>query len=386
MKTRRHVPIRIGAVIFAWLLIVVPVLQNRALAAATIKDIAIDATDPLNLSDTEPSIAVNPVNNQKIAVVSFSETWGPGDMAPVWKSSDWGVTWHKVRQIPQPSAQMGGPYDQKIAFDREGKLFIAEAALGASAGDYIYRQTAGPDDALTPGAFYGYDQPHLEVDRSSGQACSGVVYSPWANNLIAIPRSMVSWSNSSGEAMHDIGAGDNSMYGNRTARIALAADGHAYIVYKTREGAVPGLHLPGSSDDDFENVHFRVQRSDDCGQTWNALGGGAGISVHGISTVQTFFTNNFGVTGLGRKVARSRSSDAWIAVNPTTNEVYAAYVSRDASTFGQIYVARSSDQGQTWTAKRVTNGSHHCSFPEIAVAGNGAIGVLYIDFEDVGTN
>src|SRR6266478_51258 len=74
-----------------------------ARAAATIKDIATDATDPSNLSDTEPSIAVNPGNPLEIAVVSFSEGWGPGDMAPVWRSNDGGVGWTKVFQLPQPN-------------------------------------------------------------------------------------------------------------------------------------------------------------------------------------------------------------------------------------------------------------------------------------------
>jgi photosystem II stability/assembly factor-like uncharacterized protein len=67
-------------------------------------DIATDATDPFNLEDTEPSIAVNPQNPLEIAVVSFSEGWGPGEPGPVWKSSDGGATWRKVFQLPQPLA------------------------------------------------------------------------------------------------------------------------------------------------------------------------------------------------------------------------------------------------------------------------------------------
>jgi len=94
------------------------VAMPAAKAAATIKDIATDANDPSNLSDTEPSIAVNPINLQEIAVVAFSEPWDPNDptvMAPVWKSRDGGVTWKKIFQIPRPAAGAGGPFDQKIA-------------------------------------------------------------------------------------------------------------------------------------------------------------------------------------------------------------------------------------------------------------------------------
>src|SRR4051794_38629089 len=85
---------------------------------AKILDIATDATDPQNLADTEPSIAVNPKNPKEIAIVSFSQPWDPNDasvMAPIWKSRDGGLTWKKIRQIPRPVAGREGPGDQKIA-------------------------------------------------------------------------------------------------------------------------------------------------------------------------------------------------------------------------------------------------------------------------------
>src|SRR6266404_3046656 len=91
--------------------------EPAEMAAATIKDMATDANDLSNLGDTEPSIAVNPINPQEIAVVAFSEPWDPNDptvMAPVWKSRDGGATWNKIQQIPRPAAGAGGPFDQKI--------------------------------------------------------------------------------------------------------------------------------------------------------------------------------------------------------------------------------------------------------------------------------
>src|SRR5262249_20666444 len=77
-----------------------------------------------------------------------------------------------------------------------------------------------------------------------------------------------------------------------------------------------------------------------------------------------------------------RQSDAWIAVDPGTGDVYAAYCRRDAAGFGQIYVARSTDKGATWTSTRVTDGTHHAAYPEIAVTETGVVGVLYIDYDD----
>jgi len=384
--------------IFARCLFVVAVVfafaaaPSRAAGQATIRDIATDTTDPSNLADTEPSIAVNPTNTKEIVVVSFSENWGSATDAPVWHSTDGGVTWSKAKQIPQPSlpgpppVPTSGPGDQKIAYDASGKLFVAELGLDSSLADhdFVFRQTGTSTAALTPGAAYGNDQPHLDVDRTTGKTCSGRLYSPWLNFGVSPERSTVSNSTNGGSSLTDVGVGDNSSFPNRTSRIALAPNGSAYLVYKTREGAVSGVHLPGSSASDFENAHFRVKRSDDCGATWGALGT-AGTSVHGSSTVQTFFTINWGVTGTGRKVARARSSDDWIATDPSNGDVYVAFVERDSSTFGQIYVAHSKDKGATFTAHRVTDGTHHSAYPEIAVAGNGTVGVLYIDFLDTGS-
>lgn len=345
--------------------------------AATLVDIATDATDPLHLEDSEPSIAVNPVDPQQIAVVSFSENWGPNAMAPVWKSNDGGVTWRKVFQIPQPQPGLSGPGDQKIAFNSAGLLFIAE--LGSPPRrNFVFRQTGAADAPLTVGAAYGDDQPHLDVDRAAGP-CPNRLYSPWLNFGVANPRSSVSNSATGGALMANVGAGNNGAFPNRTTRIAIAPDGRAYIVYKTREGTV------GAEPNQVENAHFRVNRSDDCGATWNALGGAAGVSIHGAAAVQTFFTNQFGNPAKG-KVARARSSDAWIAADPGDGDLYVAHVRRDASGFGQIYVARSTDQGNTWVSTRVTDGTHHSAFPEIAVAANGTVGVLYIDFDDAGTS
>jgi hypothetical protein len=345
----------------------------EAAGAQTLVNIATDVTDPFDLDDSEPSIAVNPQNPLDIAVVTFSEGWGPGDLGPVWRSSDGGATWRKVFQLPQPAATSFGPGDQKLSFSQAGNLHVAELGMGIPVPRcLIYRQTAGVDDPLVFGALFGDDQPHLEVDRSA-TATLNRLYSPWLDFAPANQRSTATNSANFGGAVTNVGMGDNAAFSNRTTRIALGTDGRAYIIYKTREGSAGG---------DFENAHFRVHRSDNGGTTWNATGA-AGVSVHGAGQVQTWFTSAWGNPAKG-KVARARSSDAWIAVDPGDGDVYAAYVDRDASGFGQIYVARSTNGGSNWTSSRATDGTHHSAYPEIAVTANGAVGVLYVDFDDSG--
>lgn len=355
--------------VFSPVLALALIMMIFALAAKsqTILDVATDATDPTNRGDTEPSIAVDPSNPLRIAIVSFSEPWGALG-APVWMSNDGGVTWTKIRVIPVPPTGLGGPGDQKVVFDSTGRILIVEMDMAFN--DFIYRQTGAPGTPLTAGTSFGDDQPHLDVDNTAASPCFNRIYSPFRNR--SPDRSNVMRSADFGVTVPVLAVGSPA-FANRTARIALAPNGRPFIVFKTREGAV---------DSNFENAHFRVERSDDCGATWGGLGP-TGVSVHGAATVQTWFTTTFGNSGKG-KVARARSSDAWIAVDRGDGDVYVAYVSRDASGFGQIYAARSTDQGATWTSNRVTDGTHHCAFPEIAVTANGTVGVLYIDFDDSG--
>ena len=173
--------------------------------------------------------------------------------------------------------------------------------------------------------------------------------------------------------MTEVGVGDNSVFNNRTTRSAISPYGPAFIVYKTRKGAMRPTQI-------LSSAHFRVHRSDDGGGTWNALRTIWSVG-DGAAQVQTWFTTTW---GSGPKLARARSSDAWIAAHTGDVDVYVAYTHRDASGFGQVFVARSINLGSTWTLTRVTDGTRHSAFPNIAVAGNGAVGVLYVDHDGAG--
>lgn len=328
---------------------------------------------------SEPSIAVSPIENRTIAIVAFAGAWGPGIHAPIFKSSDGGVTWRRVPQIPKPpGGDITGPGDQKIAFDSAGKLLLAE--LGYDEGgttdrsyrDYIYRQIGGPDEPLQPGEPYGDDQPHITVDTSFGTACAGTVYSPWLD--ATLDRSNAVSSVDRGATVSNKIVGDPDEFANRTTRVAVAKSGQAFVVYKTREGGIAGSK--------YENAHYYVKRSDDCGKSWNALGP-TGVSVTGKRQAKTYFTDFFGNESKGM-VTACRSSDVWITTGPA-GDVYVAYINADTSGFSQLYVARSTDGGATWTSSRVTDGRYNAGFPEVAVTANGTIGVLYVDFDDSGT-
>jgi hypothetical protein len=155
--------------------------------------------------------------------------------------------------------------------------------------------------------------------------------------------------------------------GVRSGSVELSA-WESYVVRKTNVS--DPLH--GTA-----NVYFRVQRSEDCGVKWSAP-----TNVNGNGPVETLYTDDFcgfsSSTG-GRLHARSMSSDAWIATGPKDGEVYVSYVAIDQSQHSQVYMGASEDHGQTWTNRRVTDGLNNSGFPEIAVASNGTIAVMFID-------
>jgi hypothetical protein len=359
--------------------------------AQTLTDIATDATDPCNFTDSEPSIAVNPRNPQEIVILTFSEAWGPsknsrtdvsckptGDeqSAPLWRSLDGGVTWRKEFVIPRLNSNQDGPADQRAAFDAAGRLLIA-AMDQPGFVTRIYRQQEASAPVLLAGLGFTSDQPHLEVDRFAASRCLDRVYSPWnKRDNQPFPLSFVSNSSDRGARVTEVSVGNNN-FPNRTARIAVAPDGAVYVVYKTQEARIDGR---------FQRARFRVVRSDDCGQTWGPVSGGT--PIHGEATVTTWFTDGgsgFGNAAKGR-TNRALSSDAWVAVDPVGGAVYVAYIDLDAAGFSQIVVARSDDRGSTWNSSRIPNEGRHCAYPEIAVAGNGVVGVLYVDMDDSGSS
>jgi hypothetical protein len=337
-------------------------LMSNIAAAQVLVDIANNATDPFNLEDTEPSIAVNPLNPLQIAVVSFSGGWSTatGERGPVWMSMDGGVTWAKNLVLTAPTAASTGSNDQKLVWAADGNLYIAELAAGENVPDGFIFRPSGSN--WISGAAFGDDQPMIESTGTTRLA-------PWLNTVASPDRSMSERTTNNGVTVTQMGIGSTS-FDNRTTRIAVGPTGAAYILYKTRQG--------GSGD--FETATFRVMRSTNAGASWNS----PGVPVH-PGTVQTWFTSAWGNAKNGGKVGRARSSDGWIAVNPNSGDVWAVYCNRDASTFGQIYAVRSIDGGTTWnTPVRVSDGAHNSAYPEIAVASTGAVGVLYIDYDDSG--
>src|SRR3989442_10466286 len=169
MRTTRPFPLLKRVFVYLLAIAIIAITLPPSIPAQTIKDIATDATDPNNLRDSEPSIAVDPSNPMRIAILSFAENWGGGANAPVWISTNGGSTWTKSFIIGTPASGQGGSNDQKIAFDSLGRIVLVE--LDFAVNDFIYRQTGAPGTPLTSGTGFGNDQPHIDVDKTAASPC-----------------------------------------------------------------------------------------------------------------------------------------------------------------------------------------------------------------------
>src|SRR5262245_29877615 len=98
-----------------------PIFIRDAVVSNT--DATLNATDMMG--DTEPTIAINPVNPNEIVLTAFSGGWGAN--APLWHSTDAGATWTKRFTIPTPPGvplAVGCPCDQVADYGRGGRLSI----------------------------------------------------------------------------------------------------------------------------------------------------------------------------------------------------------------------------------------------------------------------
>jgi hypothetical protein len=360
--------------LFALLFVVATAAAARA---QVLVDIATDVSDPKNFDDSEPSIAVNPLNPQQLAVTAFSQSWwGNGMLAPVWMSTDGGESWMRKDVLPQPDPGSGAVGDQTIVYGADGRLFVATLGTGINPPRcFVFREIAG---GFVPGQIFGDDQPMIATDNALGPFLNRR-YVAWAAAQPPPKHSVVTRSADDGVSTADVTAGstiiNGATFSNDGARVAVAPNHHAFTIYSA-VASVPAVPP-------FRAVVFRVTRSDDGGVTWNANGAN-GTAVH-AGTVQTWLVSSWGDAKNGGKTARVLGGNSWIAINPANGNIWVAFCAQDNSTFGQIYVSRSTNDGVTWSIpQRVTDGTHHSAFPEIAVAANGTVGVLYVDYDNSG--
>jgi hypothetical protein len=376
---------------------------SQTVVSGTLMDLVVAAG--LGASDTfgdqETSIAVDPNDPNHITVSAFSGGWG--SFAPLWVSTDGGVTWAKQFTLSVPPGQpdaSGCPCDQTFDYGKSSAiLFGTTLGVGNSDEPTWSGDTTDPTStsawqwltsagvAATTSHTTFSDQPWLMVDRDPDVAAQDDVYVAYtdygavpADDHVSVSLGASPPSFPSGQ---DVIVGTSSGTGFlASGAIRIATDQNSGTVYAAWED-----NVSLDTGDCAKSVTFRLSRSTDHGQTW-ALNGGANMVVSTQESDEgwpddpnqppTVCHNN--VEKFGTANALLGGSEA-VAVDPGNGDLFYVYHARDGVTGNnRLAVARLTADGSgglTVAQSTFLTGLVQAALPTVAVAENGAVGVLY---------
>ena len=335
-----------------------------------------------NSSGGEPDLAINPLNLNQIVVHAGFGGWSGN--APNEVSSDGGLTWTQIFQIPNPTGvagQGGCPCDITHDYGLDGNLYgsylgptdiYSPSNTNPFANLFNYFTIASVAQMTNFNAPGNADQPQLltNVDpTTAGQNNVYVAYDDDATNNVRVsaalgtqPPDFVT-DNVSGTTF---GGGINQ--GHR-----IAVDPRTGAIYSLYQGCTAGC---GGSP---KTIAYVLNRSLDAGTTWTLNGSGTGITVASGVTVQP--TPKFGtVNALLGGIDHA-------AVDPTTGNVYVAFGAANGSPSQGISIVQITFDNATptnaiiGTPHRVSPFGVEAALPSVAVAPNGTVGVLYTSFD-----
>lgn len=306
--------------------------------------------------DTEPSVAVDPANPDRIAVAAFTADPAGSGNAPLYMSTDGGVNWALVVCLPGGNTT----YDSSIRFAGFAGTFYA-AILRADSGNLSINRSAFPPAGLMTELVNrsGPDQPWVGASWIGDD--ERVYVSSNQTNAI------VEFSTDAATAAAPAGFGAATTLQLRagssrpSVRTAIHRSGRIYVTYMR----ATGQDVVVSRDDAWGANGFA-----------DLLDSGDGVAGQRVVTGVT-------IPPVGTLLGGQRvSSRIAIAVDPRNRDrVYLAWCDgavTAASPF-TLHVRRSDDGGATWSAdlrtiQNVTN-------PGIAVNIHGTVGLLYQQYD-----
>lgn len=339
-------------------------------AAATLKivDIIPNTDSAESDQNSEPSLAVDPLDPTQMIAGSFSSNFvGSGVASPYFKTTDGGTTWSDYGSLITQ--------DKTIAWKQDGSGVLTTILLNNVIS--TYSGTAGgssfgsPISNFNPGDVL--DQPWLrtgpsnhvyvgynDLSAAGGETASVLVSTDGGSTFTPVTVDRV------GTPIQD------------APSVRLAVAGNTVYSVFTRLNSVADTDSFGETR---YNSQVVVVRSDNGGADgFNALGsGGNGVQVATPLSV-------FGNTDAPRALGQERTGgDVAIAVDPNNAQhVVVAYGNAPGATESgqlQLVVAESIDGGATWNTKFTTSASTRSAEPALSILGNGTIGFLYNNYD-----
>ena len=336
--------------------------------------------------DSEPNIAIDPADPRRIAGSAFTPDPLGGANAPIFVSTDGGLTWTLNNVVP--SAAGGATGDITLAFGHQGRLYSGILRRPGTLRLNILRTTnftgAAAMTVLVDRTGSGVDQPYVEAARVFRGAGTGVdrVY---------------------------VGNNDFNAAAGRTATVDVSLDGGAaappspanFVARRIEPRATNGQDLPPIRpavhiDGTVYAAYFGrragglsdvvVVRDDNWAvgatQFVALVDSGDGLAGQRVVTGVNVPFENFQAMGMERLVA----SDLSIAVDPRdSRRVWVAWGDRPAGTANlTLHVRRSTDGGQTWSGDLRTVAN--AKAPVVAANSRGRVAFLYQELTGTAPN
>jgi len=317
--------------------------------------------------NSEPSIAVNPLNPNQMIAGAFDTFLNPQVSTPYFQSTNGGTTWSNFGSLNTD--------DKSLAWRQDGVAALTLTLNQAGAGEINTFQSGATNFGAAINTFnptQALDQPWVRTGPAGqtyvtfNQCCP-----PPASGKTAAIR--VSSNNGATYAapitLETVSPGG----GQDAPSIRSAVNGNTVYAVFTRWGGSIANDANGQL---FGNSQVVIVKSTNAGATFSA-------GVTGATT--TGYFANFANTPLTLGQERT-GSDVAIAVDPgNANHVVVAYgdANETSTSTGrlQLHVIESTDGGATWTQKFTTSASVRSALPGITIAANGTIALLYAQYD-----
>ena len=325
--------------------------------------------------NSEPSIAVDPLNPLNMVVGTFSNGSVGNDAAtPYWSSSNGGATWSSFGTL--------GSVDKTLAWRQDGVAPLTvtlncNVCTPTTTLDHLTTYQGGATNFGAPintSPVQSVDQPWIRT----GPGGQTYVTSNNFNAANAGGRTAsieVSSNNGATYSSTIVLETVNPAGGQDAPSVRSAVNGSTVYAVFTRWGNA--VTDPSTQNTVFTNSNVVVAKSTNTGASFAA----------GVTAANTngYFsnTNNTPLT-LGQE---RTGSDVAIAVDPNNaNRVVVAYGSAGTTpTSGtlQLHVVESTDGGTTWTQKFTTSSSVRSALPGLTITQNGDVALLFASYDSV---
>lgn len=340
--------------------------------------------------DSEPSLTVNPANPLEIVGTAFTPDPMNGPLAPVFVSTDGGVTW-RLNSIVPSAAPAGMTQDISLAFaGAGGKLYggilrlptgnyetLRTAAFGSPAAMDRLESLSGSDQPFTHATTVANkDRVYIGNNDFNGQPKTATV-DVWAS-AGAAPALPAPGAPPPAPLHQKVRVEVRATAGQNGPQVRPVShpDGTAYAAFygwRSQTGSFPGNTLVVTTDvvvvrDDQGGVAANPFR--------NLLEPADGLAGRLVARgVRTPFRQSGSAAAGQQRIGGTLS----IAVDPRPNQsgtVYLAWGDKSPQSDFVLHVRMSGDRGATWSAADLLTVSNATN-AALAVNDQGVIGLLY---------